>query len=363
MWHQEETYAKEDEDQDDIVVPMASEGTDIGRTCHLVEHQNGVVCHEEDHGVFADIPQHRDAWDIQAEQDARESAESQGDVGDDDIVIARPEVIDHRVVATIGAIQIDEHCHDDARHAKGNVLAHLLDGKVPHTSQVEEVDTDEHIVEAKPAGVVLREEPIADERQEEDEPVNLEVALPAEDGDAEEWWYFRDEVRHHIGHEEGEEEPARDIAIELARFPDVAEFHLFREGIIRIEDEPDEEEIDDVADGAPHDVGSQQALRLVFQIFLGVARYSLVEVTRLEEEERHEEVGPLHDGCPPLRTAKATGIGDVEHHHADDTDAAQQVEGMVTLFHYFLFSSSTNRSLLPLTTLRVNIRPLVTSVT
>ena len=138
---------------------------------------------------------------------------------------------------------------------------------------------------------------------------------------------------HYVGHEEGEEEPAGNIAIELAGFPDVADPDLLGECVFRVENEDDKEEEQDVTNRTPHDVWDEQALHLILQILLGVARDGLVEVPRLKEEEGHEKISPLHDGCPPILVAEATIVGDVEHDHADDADATQEVEGVIALFH------------------------------
>lgn len=163
--------------------------------------------------------------------------------------------------------------------------------------------------------------------------MDFEVAFPSCYRHAEQRRHFRNQVSHHIRHEEREKEPAGDIAVELARLPQVAPCHLFGKGVVGVENKADEEEIDEIADGAPHHVGSQQPFRLVFQVFLRVARHRLVEVTCLEEKERHEEIRPVHDGCPPVCIAKATGVGDVQQHHPYDADAAQEVESMIALFH------------------------------
>ena len=163
--------------------------------------------------------------------------------------------------------------------------------------------------------------------------MNLEIAGLATQFHLQEWGDFRDEVRHHVGHKEGEEEPAGNVAIELTGLPKMTELHLPGEGIFGVEDEEDEEEVENIADGAPHHVGDEQPLRLVLQILLGVARHSLVEVARFEEKEGHEKISPLHDGCPPVFAAKATLIGDVKHYHTNDADATQEVEGVIAMFH------------------------------
>ena len=51
------------------------------------------------------------------------------------------------------------------------------------------------------------------------------------------------------------------------------------------------------------------------------------------QKEGHEKISPLHDGGPPVFAAKATLIGDVKHNHANDADATQEVEGVITMFH------------------------------
>ena len=110
--------------------------------------------------------------------------------------------------------------------------------------------------------------------------------------------------------------------------------------VVALELEGDEGGKDDEAYGAPHGVGDEEALGLVEDEVMAVARDGLVEVASLEEEEAHEEEGPRHDVCPPLLVfVAAEGYG-MEAYHADDADAAQEVECMVALLHLSAVSLS-----------------------
>ena len=68
--NQQETDSEEDENEDGIIVPMPTKGAHISRTNHLVEHEEGIVGNEENHRVLANVAQHRDAGNVQTEQNA-----------------------------------------------------------------------------------------------------------------------------------------------------------------------------------------------------------------------------------------------------------------------------------------------------
>ena len=142
-----------------------------------------------------------------------------------------------------------------------------------------------------------------------------------------------DEMHQHVGSPERKEEPHRLIAPEGTGFPQMAPLHRFDRVVIAVNLEGKVDGIDKEADGAPHHVRNQQPFRLVLDVGFRVARDRLVEVARLEEEEAHEEERPSHHLLPPVITFMTAEGDGVETNHADDADATQKVECMVTFLH------------------------------
>ena len=146
--------------------------------------------------------------------------------------------------------------------------------------------------------------------------------------------YLLHEMHKYIGREEGEEEPERLVAPETARAPKVRPLHRFDRMMIAVYLKREVESIDGKSDGAPADIRDEQSFRLVLDVFTRIARDGLVEVACLEEKEAHEEERPRHDRLPPsVCIVSAEGDG-VQRDHSDDADAAEEVEGMVALFHW-----------------------------
>ena len=110
---------------------------------------------------------------------------------------------------------------------------------------------------------------------------------------------FLDEMDGDIGGEERHEEPAGTVSIAVTGVPQVRPLesnHLaFHEDV---GEEGYHAEIDDGSDDAPCDVWYQKPLYPVLAVGPGVAAYGLVEVSRLEEKETHEEEGPTHQIVP-----------------------------------------------------------------
>ena len=69
----------------------------------------------------------------------------------------------------------------------------------------------------------------------------------------------------------------------------MAPLHRFDRMMITLNLKRQIKRIDDEPYRSPHYIRNQQALRLIGDVCLRVARHRLVEVASLEEEEAHEE--------------------------------------------------------------------------
>ena len=87
----------------------------------------------------------------------------------------------------------------------GACTSQLLHHHLPHSSQEEKEDAHKHVVETEPQGTVDGVEPIGDEREQEDDPMQIAHFLDEMDGD--------------IGCEERHKEPTGSIAIAVAGRP------------------------------------------------------------------------------------------------------------------------------------------------
>jgi len=105
--------------------------------------------------------------------------------------------------------------------------------------------------------------------------------------------------------------------------------------ILLVENKPGKEEINGIANGTPHKVRNHQSLELVLAVFPRLSAHRLVEIARLEEEKRHEEIRPPHDFLPPPFRLESTRTSDVQHHHPDNADATQKIECMISFPHQF----------------------------
>ena len=141
----------------------------------------------------------------------------------------------------------------------------------------------------------------------------------------------------------GEEEPGGIVAIERTLRPQVVPCEGLYGLVVAMNQEGLEGHVDEESDTAAGEVGDEQMLALVDEISLAVASHRLVEIPSLEEEEAHEEIGPLHDFPPPLIVGMATETHDMERHHADNADTAQEIEGMISLFHGYKDTEKKHR--------------------
>ena len=125
---------------------------------------------------------------------------------------------------------------------------------MPKTSQVEQIDANEHIVQRKPQGITLFPKPKADKGKKQNEPVGLEVQdgammMPPEclgNRNAQQWRNLGNQMGHDVGLEKGEEKPARHIAIKLTRQPNMVKLYLFDQHVFGVKNEPDKEKINDI---------------------------------------------------------------------------------------------------------------------
>lgn len=292
-----------------------------------IEIDEGIMGHEIDHAVLTDVVDDGNAWQREGQQQTRKAAEDADGVDEDAPHVAVPGVGAHGVFAMKPDITHHKGCNEDEGEDDGACPAQLLHHHLPHSSEEEKEDAHEHVIEAEPQGAVDGVEPIGDEWEEEDDP--MEIA------------YFLDEMDGDIGREEGHEEPARAVSVAVAGHPEVRpleRWHLaFHEDI---GEDGYHAEIDDGSDDAPCDVGYKQTFHPIFAISNGITAYGLVEIAGLEEEETHEEEGPAHEVVPrdasDMLPTKSTHRNSVVAHHANDAKAAKKIEGMVTLSHHQL---------------------------
>lgn len=141
------------------------------------------------------------------------------------------------------------------------------------------------------------------------------------------------EMNHDIGREETEEEPGRLVAIEGSRLPNMRPRQGFDRIMVVVEHDGQKGKVEGSAYKARSNIRYKQTLGLVLNVLPAVSSHGLIEITRLEEEEAHEEVGPLHDFPPPIIMIMSAKGHNVKTNHAYDAKPAQQVKSVVSLFH------------------------------
>ena len=81
-------------------------------------------------------------------------------------------------------------------------------------------------------------------------------------------------------------------------------------------------------------IGNEKPFGAIDKIILRVkVIHTLVEISGLEEEERHEVKRPFHYMRPPLHLSHPAEVHDVKTDHTNDTQSAQEVECMVPILH------------------------------
>ena len=140
-------------------------------------------------------------------------------------------------------------------------------------------------------------------------------------------------MHQNVCDEEGEEEPHRLVTPKGTCPPQMLPLHRLYGMVEAVNLEGEEDGVNDETYRAPRHIRHEQPLRLVPYVCPSVARDGLVEISRLEEKEAHEEERPRHDLFPPPVALMAAEGDGVQTYHADDADAAQKVEGVIAFFH------------------------------
>ena len=92
----------------------------------------------------------------------------------------------------------------------------------------------------------------------------------------------------------------------------------------------EETKINRIADKSPHEVGNKQSLGLVLDERSRIAHDSLIEIPSLKEEETKKEERPRHQLLKPELISQAAHPNDMQHHHAENTQSAQEVKGVIS---------------------------------
>ena len=225
----------------------------------------------------------------------------------------------------------NEHRNQEQRHIHHGLAVPTLEDAAPHAPEFEEEDAHEHVAEPEPQGILQREEPVSDKGEGEVEEGTVVLhgrGRPAEEPVAS----LLQKMDGDVGRKEADEEPRGIVAVETPALPDVGPLERF-DGIMEaVDEERKEREVDNASYESRRQVGNQEPLGLVGAILAARAQDALVEVACLEEEERHEIIGPLHHLPPPLVVGMAAKGHHVEAHHAYDTDAAEEIKGVVARF-------------------------------
>ncbi len=104
--------------------------------------------------------------------------------------------------------------------------------------------------------------------------------------------------------------------------------------MITFNEEGKKREVNGSANKSRCHVRYEQSLGLLTTILSGRSQDTLIKVSCLEKEEGHEVIRPLHHFLPPCIFGMTAEVHDMLANHADDADAAQEVESMVSWFHY-----------------------------
>ena len=284
-----------------------------------------IVHHEEDHAVLAYVTDDGHPRRRQREQDARDAKQREGHDEQHIPEGADPDVRFHFVLAVQVDVGKDEPHEEQDADDEGLVLRHTVESLMPHLPQVKEEGAAEDVVEEEPQGVALPEEPVADGREEQDNPMKITDPL--------------DEMHEDVGREEGQEEPKRTVAEgETALEPGECLYLADCLGdALREETQP--EEGHDEADDAPREVWHEETPDTVAQVGKRLARDAFVEVAGLEEEETHEEERPKHRLPPPRRLSQLRLADSMKRHHPEDAESAEQVEGIAAFLHVMVHNS------------------------
>ena len=177
---------------------------------------------------------------------------------------------------------------------------------MPPVTEFKEEKSHRQIAQTHPNGIALFVEIVTEEgKGHPDVPLVPDETPP--------------QVNDQIDHEEGKEEPARRIAVELALLPQVTPTNGAPRRGEQARPAVKETKINGITDKSPHQIGYQQTFGLVLDECPRITRHRLVEVTGLEEEETQEEERPGHQLLEPELIAQTAHPDDMQHDHADNT--------------------------------------------
>ena len=195
---------------------------------------------------------------------------------------------------------------------------------VPNLSHIEEESPAKDVTQVEPQGIIVLEKPVTDCGKEENDPMKVANSF--------------DEMHQNISREEGKQEPKRAVSeSQTAHMPSkLIQYCKGFAGSFRVEAKPTESH--NSPNDTPRQVRNEEATHSVLEIRKRLARNTLVEVACFEEEETHEEEGPSHRFLPPRSLSKLCLADNMQSHHSQDADSAEQVEGIVARLHSFLLN-------------------------
>ena len=117
---------------------------DVGCAQQFVQHEHRIVCDEEHHGVLADVVHHRDARDVQCNEQSADAAERGHRIDGNCPPLAGPLVRTHRVFAVMADVQPGEDGDEQDGDDDGVPTFQTLHDPTPHTSEEEEEDAEEN---------------------------------------------------------------------------------------------------------------------------------------------------------------------------------------------------------------------------
>ena len=333
--HEPCAEAEDEDNQDDEVVPVAVDAVTERDVGEAVELQDWVVGNEIDHRVLTYVANDGHSPQGQFEEQSREADEEDGCVEKCCPTVACEAVGAHHIFAMPQNVEHDECHYQCGRNCQRSISAHLVYRPAPCAAEVKEKDSHEHVVETHGQRVVESPHPVTDKRTGYYH-CRLQHRY---------WFYdmdFLDEMHQDVCDKEGKQKPDRLIAPKRTRLPQVTPLHRLYGMMEAVNLERKVDGIDDETNSPPCQIWHKQPLRLVLYVCLRVARNGLVEIACLKEKEAHEEERPCHDLLPPsvaLMTAERDGV---QANHADDADAAQEVESVIAFPHLRMSFSVRN---------------------
>lgn len=147
-----------------------------------------------------------------------------------------------------------------------------------------------------------------------------------------------DEMHQYIGRKEGKQEPKRAISESQAAYMPTELCQSCKGFAETFWEEAQPTESHNSSDDTPRQVRNEETAYSVLEIRQRLARNALVEVACFEEEKAHEEEGPSHRFLPPRSLSKLCLADNMQSHHSQDADSAEQIEGIVARLHSLLLN-------------------------